>query len=151
MREEKEMKPLRATPLFSGIILREVRVREDFIKIPGSDLLIQANPNPKRRFVEAEVVKPGPGSYTSDGRRFQLTVRVGDRVLFEETASLPIYLEEANYYLLEETRIILILHDKDGNSVDDRLLQQIEEGKIDRPSTSYLKDRLKSEAEKDDD
>ena len=151
MSEEKKV-TLKATPLFSGIILKEVRVREDFIAIPGSKVgLVQKNPNPGKRFVEAEVIKPGPGAYTDDGRRFQLTVRVGDRVIFEQTSGLPMYLEGDNYYLLEETRIILILHDKDGNSVDARLLKQIEDGKIDKPKTTYLKDRLKSEVEKEND
>ena len=58
---------------------------------------------------EGEVVAVGPGKILEDGKRLEMTVKVGDRILFGKYAGTEVKLEDDEYLILREDDVLAIL------------------------------------------
>jgi chaperonin GroES len=58
---------------------------------------------------EADVIKVGTGKQVKDGKTLPLTVKVGDRVMYNPTAVVKVKLEGEEYLVTKEEEIYAIL------------------------------------------
>ena len=56
-----------------------------------------------------EVIATGPGTRFADGTLLELSVAVGDTVMYRKTAGEPLFVDEDEYWLLREGDLIGIL------------------------------------------
>jgi chaperonin GroES len=62
----------------------------------------------KEKPQEGEVVAVGPGRY-EDGKRVELDVRVGDRVIFSKYAGTEVKYDNTEYLILRESDILAVV------------------------------------------
>ena len=62
----------------------------------------------KQKPQEGEVIAVGPGRVLDDGSRSQLTVTVGDKVIYSKYGGTEIKLESQEYVILDEDQIYAI-------------------------------------------
>jgi chaperonin GroES len=62
----------------------------------------------KEKPQEGEVVAVGPGRY-EDGKRVELDVRVGDRVIFSKYAGTEVKYDNVEYLILRESDILAVV------------------------------------------
>ena len=60
----------------------------------------------KEKPMEGEVIEIGPGRTTEEGKRVDLEVKKGDRVLFRKYSGTEITVEEQQYLILQENEIL---------------------------------------------
>jgi chaperonin GroES len=116
---------MKASVLFNAVLVKLVPLDEvQAGKIIVADVGSQA-PNSATRgnfgVSKGAIVKCGPGAFRSDGTRVNPTVREGDVVLFEMRSGRPVLVEGEEYWTLQENSILLVFHDKDGESIEPRL------------------------------
>jgi chaperonin GroES len=63
----------------------------------------------KEKPQEGEVIAVGPGKYLDNGSRLELTVKVGDKVLFSKYAGNDIKLDGEEYLIMREDDILGII------------------------------------------
>lgn len=61
--------------------------------------------------MQGEVVAVGPGKMMKDGKRAAMTVKVGDKVLFTKYAPDEVEIENEEYLVVDEDKILGIIHD----------------------------------------
>jgi len=62
----------------------------------------------KEKLLKGEVIAVGPGRRGDDGKRIPIDVKVGDTVFFKKPWDVQIKINDAEYYVLPESDIILI-------------------------------------------
>ena len=92
---ERDYKPFGDRVLVKPIEKEEVTVGG--IVLPDT---VQERPQ------EAEVVAVGPGRISDEGKRIELEVKVGDRVVYSKYAGTEIKEEGEEYLLLRETDLL---------------------------------------------
>ncbi len=60
----------------------------------------------KEKPQEGEVVAVGPGKVTDDGKRLEMEVKVGDRVVYSKYGGTEIKLDDADYIILREMDVL---------------------------------------------
>ena len=63
----------------------------------------------KEKPQEGEVLAAGPGARKEDGERFEMDVKVGDRVLYAKYAGTEIKMDGQKYLILRESDILAIV------------------------------------------
>ncbi|RPI56837.1 MAG: co-chaperone GroES [Chloroflexi bacterium] len=63
----------------------------------------------KEKPQEGKVVAAGPGRRDESGKRIEMDVQEGDRVLFARYAGTEVKLQEKKYLILKETDILAVL------------------------------------------
>jgi chaperonin GroES len=63
----------------------------------------------KEKPQEGEVIAVGPGKYLDNGNKLELTVKVGDKVLFSKYAGNDIKLDGEEYLIMREDDILGII------------------------------------------
>ena len=63
----------------------------------------------KEKPQQAEVIAVGPGKYDDDGKRQQLDVKEGDRVLIGKYSGSEIRIDEEDYVILREDEILAVI------------------------------------------
>lgn len=63
----------------------------------------------KEKPQEGTVVAVGPGRKDRDGKRMEMEVKEGDRVVFSKYAGTEVKIEGENYLLMRENEILCIL------------------------------------------
>jgi len=63
----------------------------------------------KEKPQEGKVVAAGPGRRDESGKRVEMDVQEGDRVLFARYAGTEVKLQEKKYLILKETDILAVL------------------------------------------
>ena len=89
-------------PLQDRVIVKRVK-EED--KTKGGIIIPDTA---KEKPIEGEVIAVGPGKM-EDGKRIELTVKVGDRVLFGKYAGTEVKLEGEEHLILREDDILGVI------------------------------------------
>ena len=63
----------------------------------------------KEKPQEGKVVAAGPGRRDEDGKRIEMDVKEGDRVLYAKYAGTEVKLQEKKYLILKESDILAVL------------------------------------------
>jgi len=63
----------------------------------------------KEKPQEGKVVAAGPGRRDESGKRIEMDVQEGDRVLYAKYAGTEVKLQEKKYLILKETDVLAIL------------------------------------------
>jgi chaperonin GroES len=62
----------------------------------------------KEKLLKGEVIAVGPGRRNDAGERIPIEVKMGDTVFFKKPWDEPIKIDDIEYYVLNESDIILI-------------------------------------------
>ena len=65
----------------------------------------------KEKPMQGEVIAVGPGKYDEDGKRIPMSVSVGDKVLFTKYAPDEVEIEDEEYLVIDEDKILGIVKD----------------------------------------
>ncbi len=65
----------------------------------------------KEKPIKGEVVAVGPGRITEEGKRIEMAVKVGDKVMFNKYAGTEIKIEGEEYLIMREDDIVAIIEE----------------------------------------
>lgn len=65
----------------------------------------------KEKPMQGEVVAVGPGKRLENGNVASMSVKVGDKVLFTKYAPDEVEIDDEEYLVIEEDKILAIVHD----------------------------------------
>ena len=65
----------------------------------------------KEKPMQGEVIAVGPGKYDEDGKRMPMSVSVGDKVLFTKYAPDEVEIDDEEYLVIDEDKILGIVKD----------------------------------------
>jgi chaperonin GroES len=94
---------MKVSPLNDRVLVRRIEANEEMrggIVIPDTA---------KEKPQEAEVVAVGPGKLSDDGKRLQMNVKAGDRVLIGKYSGTEIKLGDEEHTILREDEILAIV------------------------------------------
>lgn len=100
--EEGGIKYMRLKPLGDRVVVKVIQAEEvtkGGVILPGTA---------KEKPQQGEVVAVGTGQYI-DGKKVELEVKVGDRVIFSKYAGTEVKLDGEEYLLLRESDILAII------------------------------------------
>ncbi|GAB6162023.1 co-chaperone GroES [Desulfothermus naphthae] len=63
----------------------------------------------KEKPIKGEVIAVGPGRLTDDGKRIEMSVKVGDKVMFSKYAGTEVKIEGEEYLIMREDDIVAII------------------------------------------
>ncbi len=63
----------------------------------------------KEKPQQGEVVAVGPGKITDDGKRVDLELKVGDKVLYGKYSGTEVTLEDSQYLILRESDVLAVI------------------------------------------
>ena len=89
-------------PLFDKVVVESVTVEEK----TKSGIVLTGSA--KERPQEAEVVAVGPGAVV-DGKRVEMEVKVGDKVLYSKYAGTEVKVDGEEYTILKQEDILAIV------------------------------------------
>jgi chaperonin GroES len=89
-------------PLGSRVLLREIEQEET---TPAGIVLPS---NAKEKTYMAEVLATGPGS-VKDGKREEIVVKKGDRVLYAKYAGTEVKFDDQEYILIKQDDILAVV------------------------------------------
>lgn len=98
-------KPVNLQPLNDRVIVQAVEQEE---KTAGGIVLPDTA---KERPQQGKVVAVGPGRYNDEGQRLEMTVKVGDRVVFAKYAGTEVEIDGEDYLILSENDILAIVQE----------------------------------------
>lgn len=64
----------------------------------------------KEKPMEGEIIEVGPGRTTEDGKKIDLEVKKGDRVLYGKYSGTEVSIEGAEYLIMRESDIYAIIN-----------------------------------------
>ena len=92
--------PANVTPLHDNVLVRRIEEKET---VKGGIIIPDTA---KEKPQEGEVVAVGAGKYNSKGERNPLDVKVGDRVLFEKWGGSDVKIQDEEYLIIPEEKIL---------------------------------------------
>lgn len=95
---------MKLRPLGSRVIVKPVTKEE----VTASGLYLPDTAS-KERPEQGEVIEVGPGDMQENGSRHEMSVKVGDKVLFKKYALDEFKLDDVEYLVLSEKDIIAVL------------------------------------------
>lgn len=90
-------------PLHDRVLIKRIEEQE---QVRGGIIIPDTA---KEKPQEGEVVAVGDGRILENGNRVQLTVKVGDRVLFGKYAGTEIKLDDEEFLILREDEILAVI------------------------------------------
>lgn len=63
----------------------------------------------KEKPQQGEVVAVGPGKLSEEGKRIDLEVKVGDKVLYGKYSGTEVTLDDAQYLILRESDVLAVI------------------------------------------
>ncbi|MDH4358803.1 MAG: co-chaperone GroES [Candidatus Berkelbacteria bacterium] len=93
---------LKLKPLADRVILKPLEAEEK----TKSGIILPDSAREKPQ--EAEVVAVGPGK-VKDGKRIEMTVKVGDKVIYPKYSGDDIKVDDKEYTIVEEEKILAIV------------------------------------------
>ncbi len=93
---------MKIKPLSNRVLLKEIRAEAT----TASGIILPESAQEKKQ--EAEVIAVGPGK-TVDGKKEELTVKVGDIVIYSKYSGDDIKVEGQEYTLIDEDKILAIV------------------------------------------
>ena len=93
---------MKLKPLSNRVILKQVEAQER----TKSGIYLPDSAKEKPQF--AEVVAVGPGK-TTDGKKQEMSVKVGDKVIYPKYSGEDVKVEDEEYTVVEEDKILAIV------------------------------------------
>jgi chaperonin GroES len=90
-------------PLHDRVVVKRLEQKE---QVRGGIIIPDTA---KEKPQEAEVVAVGPGKFNDDGKRAQMDVKAGDRILIGKYSGSEIKIDENEYVILREDEILAVL------------------------------------------
>lgn len=97
------MSELKLKPLADRIVVRAMEADE---KTKGGIILPDTA---KEKPVEGTIVAAGPGKISEDGKKIELEVKVGDKVLYGKYSGTEITVEGEEYLIMRESDVFAIV------------------------------------------
>jgi chaperonin GroES len=94
---------MKVKPLADRILVR--RIEEGEVKKGGIIIPDTAKEKPQ----EAEVVAVGPGAMSEDGKRMEMEVKKGDRILMGKYAGTEVKIDGKEYIIMREDEVLAII------------------------------------------
>jgi len=94
---------MKVKPLADRILVR--RIEEGEVKKGGIIIPDTAKEKPQ----EAEVVAVGPGALSEDGKRMEMEVKKGDRILMGKYAGTEVKIDGKEYIIMREDEVLAII------------------------------------------
>jgi chaperonin GroES len=94
---------MKVKPLADRILVR--RIEEGEVKKGGIIIPDTAKEKPQ----EAEVVAVGPGAVGEDGKRIEMEVKKGDRILMGKYAGTEVKIDGKEYIIMREDEVLAII------------------------------------------
>ena len=63
----------------------------------------------KEKPQQGEIVAVGPGKVSDEGKRLELDLKVGDKVLYGKYSGTEVTLDDAQYLILRESDVLAVL------------------------------------------
>ncbi len=63
----------------------------------------------KEKPIKGEVIAVGPGRLSDEGKRIEMSVKVGDKVMFSKYAGTEVKIEGEEYLIMREDDIVAII------------------------------------------
>lgn len=101
---EKVKMDMNIKPLGDKVILKPIRNEE-----ATKSGIILPDTVDKERPEKGEVVAAGPGKLLNDGKRAQINVKVGDKVMFKKYSPDEIKIDGVEYLVISEEDILAII------------------------------------------
>lgn len=98
MAEKLNLKPLADRVVVKP--LEQQEVKKGGIIIPDTA---------KEKPMQGEIVAAGPGRTTEDGKRVDLEVKVGDKILYGKYSGTEVSLDNQEYLIMRESDILAII------------------------------------------
>lgn len=89
-------------PLGDRVVLKQLEAEEK----TKSGIVLPTNA--KEKPIQAEVVAVGPGK-VEDGKKIDMSVKVGDKVIYSKYAGTEVKLDNQEYIVLKEEDILAIV------------------------------------------
>ncbi len=94
---------MKIKPLYDRVLVKRKEPKEE---IKGGIIIPDTA---KEKPLEAEVIAVGEGRVNEDGKKFPLTVKVGDTVLIGKYAGTEIKIDDEEYLIMREDEILAIV------------------------------------------
>ena len=94
---------MKAKPLHDRVVLKRI---EETQTVKGGIIIPDTA---KEKPMEGEVISVGPGKIMADGKRSQMDVKPGDRVLIGKYAGSEIKIDDEEYVIMREEEILAVL------------------------------------------
>lgn len=94
---------LKLTPLQDRVIIKPLPTEE---KTKGGVILPDTA---KEKPMKGEVMAAGPGKVTDEGKKIEMEVKVGDKVLYGKYAGTEIKYEGEEYLIAKQSEILAII------------------------------------------
>jgi chaperonin GroES len=93
---------MKVKPLSNRVLLKAIEAEQK----TASGIILPSSAQEKKQ--EAEVVAVGPGKIT-DGKKEEMTVKIGDLVLYAKYSGDDIKIDGVEYTLIDEDKILAIV------------------------------------------
>ncbi len=94
---------MKIKPLYDRVLVKRREPKEE---VKGGIIIPDTA---KEKPLEAEVIAVGDGRVNEDGKKFPLTVKVGDTVLIGKYAGTEIKIDDEEYLIMREDEILAIV------------------------------------------
>jgi chaperonin GroES len=94
---------MKLKPLHDRVLVKRLEEEE---KTKGGIIIPD---NAKEKPIKGEVIAVGPGRLTDDGKRIEMSVKVGDKVMFSKYAGTEVKIEGEEYLIMREDDIVAII------------------------------------------
>ncbi len=96
---------MKVKPLHDRVLIKRIEEEE---KTKGGIIIPDTA---KEKPIRGEVIAVGPGRITDDGKRIEMSVKVGDKVMFNRYAGTEIKIEGEEYLIMREDDIVAIIEE----------------------------------------
>lgn len=93
---------MKLVPLSDRVVLKQLEAEEK----TKSGIILAASAQEKPQ--EAEVIAVGPGGMV-DGKKVEMQVKVGQKVIYSKYSGTEVKLEDENYIIVKESDILAIV------------------------------------------
>ncbi len=95
---------MKLKPLHDQVIIKPIE--EDEVTAAG---LVLPDTAEKEKPQKGEVIAVGPGKILENGQRAEMSVKVGDKVVFRKYSPDEIKIDDQEYYVIRDEDIIAII------------------------------------------
>lgn len=100
------MRGMKIEPLYDKVVIKPLSQEE----VTKSGIVLPETVD-KEKPMQGEVVAVGPGKQLDNGQRAAMSVKAGDKVLFTKYAPDEVEIDDEEYLVIEEEKILAVLRD----------------------------------------
>ena len=95
---------MKLRPLYDNVIVKQSKEEE----ITKSGIVLPDTLN-KEKPQQGEIIAVGPGKIDNTGKKIEMSVKVGDKILFSKYSPNEIKIDNEEYLVMRETDILAII------------------------------------------